>query len=59
MKSKNKILQRFSLEQNANGILFFDSLPLFVKIENLARQLQTEVWLDLPFPKGKPKDYIV
>jgi len=58
MKSKNKILQMFSLEQNKDGILFLETAPMFVRIENLAKQLQTEVWLNLPPAKGNPKSYI-
>jgi hypothetical protein len=48
----------FSLEQNKDGILFLGSLPLFFKIENLAKQLQMEVWLEAPVFKGNPESYI-
>lgn len=58
MKSKNRILRMFSLEQNKDGILFLGSLPLFFKIENLAKQLQMEVWLEAPVFKGNPESYI-
>lgn len=58
MQPKNKILLRFSLEQCKNGIIFCNSIPLFERIENVAKQLQVEVWLEIPFPKGNPNLYI-
>lgn len=58
MKSKNLILQRFSLECGRDGILFIDSIPIHFKIENVAKQLQIEVWLDTSPSKGNPQEYI-
>lgn len=59
MKPKSKILQTFSLEHNKDGILFIDTrIPIFIEIENLAKQLQMEVWLEAPVPTGNPKEYI-
>lgn len=59
MRPKNKILLQFSLEQYKNGIIFYNSIPLFKRIENVAKQLQVEVWLEIPFLKGNPNAYIV
>jgi hypothetical protein len=59
IKSKNKaILTHFSLERCKNGIVFINSIPIFANAENVAKQLQCEIWLESEV-KGNPRQYIV
>lgn len=54
----SKIFQRFCLEKNKDGILFINSIPILTRIENIAKQFQMEIWLEIPLPKGNPLEYI-